>query len=60
MNVLEMKKKEVAELLEATENEKLLEEVLALLKKEKQRLAPEEIFEKVAARYDNTLRRLAQ
>ena len=55
-----MKKKEVAQLLEATDNEKLLEEVLILLKREKQRLTPEEIFEKVAARYDNTLRRLAQ
>jgi hypothetical protein len=60
MSVLEMKKKEVVQLLEATDNEKLLEEVLALLKREKQRLTPEEIFEKVAARYDNTLRRLAQ
>lgn len=55
-----MQKKEVVKLLEAIDNEKLLEEVLALLKREKQRLTPEEIFEKVAARYDNTLRRLAQ
>jgi cobalamin biosynthesis protein CbiD len=60
MSVLEMQKKEVIQLLEVIDNEKLLEEVLTLLKKEKQRLTPQEIFEKVAARYDNTLRRLAQ
>jgi len=60
MSVLEMKKKEVAQLLEATENEKLLEQVLDLLRTEKKDLTPEEKFAKIAERYDNTLRRLAQ
>jgi len=55
-----MKKREVAQLLEATENEKLLEQVLDLLRTEKKDLTPEEKFAKIAERYDNTLRRLAQ
>jgi hypothetical protein len=59
MKVLENKKREATLLIEETENEKLVEQILSLLRTEKNNSTPIEKFKKIAERYDNTLRRLA-
>lgn len=59
MSVEELKK-QVTIILEKTTDEKVLEQVLSVLQNNKPRMTAQEIFDRVSARYDNTLRKLAQ